>query len=380
MNPMAPFLRPLSLDFAGVKGPAPASVPVVAAAAEAPAAMRSLSLSMPWPDPNRRRVAPGVCNRRRCGGDRQSRPRRARRRRGRPGGRRGAARRSGDRRDGGERCDRGAPRGLRRAGVRRVDGIRLARDDADSGGPPSRSPAVPDPLARGRRRAAGGARGGPGHDGAESPLARVRLLGRSSRGRGRDRGAAERRHHPGRARARVAGGQRRSRSARALRAGDDGGGRGLRTGGRTRAGHRRAPGSRHRARDAEGKGGSRAHQRDRRDPRHARPGDRGPGAAAPGRRPYGGDVRRGAHGDGPRLRARPDRASSASGPGFERRQHVPAAGRLCDRRIASLRRPAGPGRLLAALRAAGERRGSRRAGGRATGPRMPSSPQRSTIR
>ena len=83
--------------------------------------------------------------------------------------------------------------------------------------------------------------------------------------------------------------------------------------------------------------------------------------AAADRRRRGGDVRRGAARHRPRVRRRPARAPPPAGPGRERRQPASAAGRLGDRGQPPVRRSPRPGRLLAALRAAGRGRRPRHA-------------------
>ena len=153
--------------------------------------------------------------------------------------------------------------------------------------------------------------------------------------------------------ARVVGGERRSRSARALRFGADRGGVG---GGRRRgavAGGGGARPGRDRADRADRQGGARADQRHRRDARDARARLVRSGGAAARRRRGRGDVGRGAARDRPGVRRGPDRAAAATGAGGERRESAAVAGGFCDRRQPSLRRPAGPGRVLAAVRAPG---------------------------
>ena len=139
-----------------------------------------------------------------------------------------------------------------------------------------------------------------------------------------------------------------------------------------------------RARHPEGEGGPGPDQRHRRHPRDAGPGGRRPAGPAAGGGDRRGDLGRGAARHRSRLRRGPDRAAPAAGPGRERGQPAGAARRLGDRRLASRGRPQGPGRLLAALRAAGDRRrprlprlrrgrGGRRARG---GDRQPDDPPR----
>ena len=135
-----------------------------------------------------------------------------------------------------------------------------------------------------------------------------------------------------------------------------------------------------RAAHAHAEGGPGPDQRHRRHPRDAaaRPPRRDP-PAQDGRR-HGGDVHGGAARHRPRLRRRPRGAAAPAGPGAQRRQPHAAARRLADRGEPPLRRPARAGRVLAALRAAGERRGPRHA--RATWRRSPppSCARRSTTR
>ena len=113
---------------------------------------------------------------------------------------------------------------------------------------------------------------------------------------------------------------------------------------------------RYRAADPAGEGGPGADQRHRRHPRDAAAGRLGPALAAARRRCDGRDVGRGPARDRPRLRRGPDRAAPAARAGGERRQPASPARRLADRRQPPRERSPRPGRLLAALRPAGERR------------------------
>ena len=163
-------------------------------------------------------------------------------------------------------------------------------------------------------------------------------------------------HHPARAGVRLAGRERRPRPARPLRARADRRGRGDR-------GRRR----RRRAADARAEGGPRADQRHRRDARHADPRHPRPRAAAAGGRHHRRDVGRGAARHRPRVRRGPGRAAAPRRPGRERREPAPRARRLADRRQPPLQRRPRAGRLLAALRAAGQRRRARHARPRRAG-------------
>ena len=149
--------------------------------------------------------------------------------------------------------------------------------------------------------------------------------------------------------------------------------------GRARA-CRRGPRRRgHRAAHAHAEGGPRAHQRHGRDPRDAAARPPRPGPAAPDGGRDGGHVHGGAARHRPRLRRRPRGHAPPARPGAQRRQPHAAAGRLADRGEPPLRRPARAGRVLAALRAAGERggpgharaRGERGRRGAALGHRQP---------
>ena len=76
------------------------------------------------------------------------------------------------------------------AHVRRLHGVRIARDDADPGGAPRAAAAGADPLARRRHGRAGRARGGASDDGAAGPIAGDGVLGGEAGGRRDDRGAS----------------------------------------------------------------------------------------------------------------------------------------------------------------------------------------------
>ena len=193
---------------------------------------------------------------------------------------------------------------------------------------------------------AGGGRGGQGDDAAAGPVAGVGLL-RGPPGRRRaHRRPAQRRDHADRSGTRVARRERRPRSARPRRPRPDRG-RGVRRGGGC---------GRHRPDHVAGEGGSGADQRHRRHARHARPRHRRPRRAAAHSRRHGGDVDRGADGDRPGVRRRPDGsapARRADGVGSQ----PPAAPRgQRDRRQPPHRRSTGAGRLLAAVHPAGARR------------------------
>ena len=134
----------------------------------------------------------------------------------------------------------------------------------------------------------------------------------------------------------------------------------------------------HRAARADGQGGAGADQRHRRHPRHA----------ACSRSPTStsllttadidrGDDGRGAARHRPRVRRRPAGAAAAPRAGDVGGEPAPPAGRLADRREPPLRRPAGAGRLLAAVHAAGARRGARHAS--RTRPAWPAIELRSAI-
>ena len=130
---------------------------------------------------------------------------------------------------------------------------------------------------------------------------------------------------------------------------------------RRRAGDAHARGRRARRRAdhaarAERQGGPGADQRHRRDARHARARLRRSEPPAPRRGHHCGDVGRGAARDRPGVRAGPRRAPPPARSGGKRREPVRSARRIGDRGQPSSRRPARPGRLLAALRSPGQRR------------------------
>ena len=145
--------------------------------------------------------------------------------------------------------------------------------------------------------------------------------------------------------------------------------RGRRGGGRDRTDH------------VAGQGGPGPDQRHRRHARHARARPRRSRRAAAHRRRHGGDVDRGAARHRPRLRRRPDGAASAR---RARRRRPANLRRLldgsADRRQPPHRRSACAGRLLAALHAAGARRGPRRRGERHRRRPTSSCARRSTTR
>ena len=122
-------------------------------------------------------------------------------------------------------CRRGPRRGAD-ARLRHLHRLRGARHPAYQPGPAREAAAQPHPLARRRPGPAGRARGRPGADVPAAEDARVRPDRRPAGGGADAGGRAERGHHPGGARARVAGLQRGPRPARALRARADRRGRG----------------------------------------------------------------------------------------------------------------------------------------------------------
>ena len=132
------------------------------------------------------------------------------------------------------------------------------------------------------------------------------------------------------------------------------------TAGDERVPARRGDGGRgHRGAHAHAEGGPRPDQRHRRHPRDAAARSPRPGPAlADGGRDRG-HVHGGAARHRPRFRRRPRAHAPPARPGAQRRQPHAAAGRLADRGEPPLRRPARAGRVLAALRAAGERGGAR---------------------
>ena len=142
------------------------------------------------------------------------------------------------------KVDRGAGQ-RRRAALRRIDRLRGAGHPAHPDRAARPAAAQPDPLARGRLRRRGRARGGPRADAAAAVDAGHRAHRRAPGDRAGLRRAAQRRDHPGRARVRLAGLLRRPGAAGALRPGRDGRGRGPRRvrhpdAGRRGAGRRRA--------------------------------------------------------------------------------------------------------------------------------------------
>ena len=264
--------------------------------------------------------------------------------------------------------------------VRDLDRVRIARGRADPGRAPRRAAAGADPLSRRGDGSAGRARGRPGDDVPAGAHARDGLLGREAGRRRGDRRDAERGTYARRPRARLARRQRRSGTARTLRAGADRRRRGLR---RRRGSPARIRGARGRATSparALGQGRARADQRHRRDARDARARLRGSAFAVARRRHRRRDVGRGAPRHGPGVRGGPDRASPATRSGDERREPPGAAGGLGDRCEPPLRRPTRSGRLLAAVRAAGDGRGARHARARRAASPRPSFAPRSTTR
>ena len=140
---------------------------------------------------------------------------------------------------------------------------------------------------------------------------------------------------------------------------------------RADAGRRRAGRGRHRARRAGGEGGPGPHQRHRRHARHAVPRHPRPARAARGRRRRRGDVGRGAARHRRRVRRRPARPAPPARPGRVGREHPKGDGAQRDPRVAPHRgvHPRA-GRLLAALRPAGRRRGPRHRRPRRPGRRL----------
>ena len=166
------------------------------------------------------------------------------------------------------------------------------------------------------------------------------------------------RHHAGRARVRLARLLRRPRAAGALRAGADGRGGGPRRRRRPDAGRRRARRGRPHAGRARRQGGPGPDQRHRRDARHAGAGHRRPADAAADRRHRRRHVRRGAARHRPGLRRRPPGAAAAARARPRRRANLRAllAGSGVVASAPRTRLQPRPGRLLAALLAAGARR------------------------
>ena len=223
-----------------------------------------------------------------------------------------------------------------------------------------------------------GTRGGPRHHVPARQDPRLRPHRRPARGPADHGGRAQRRHHPGGPRIRLAGLLRRPRPAVPLRPGPDG----------RRRSHRARTAYCTAARDgrpvaellaAHGiepvtlaeKEGPGARQRHRGHAGHAADGHRGHPPAAHDGGHHRRAQRRGAARHGPGVPARAARrAPAAPGPGRLRGQHAAGAVQLPDRRLAPGRRHQGPGRLLAALRTPGGRRRPRHRGPRRPG-RLP---------
>ncbi len=123
--------------------------------------------------------------------------------------------------DHGQPHDRRGPRRRRRAALRHLDRLRRAGHEAHSGRRPHALAAVADPLACGRVGYAGRARGRARDDAAAPVDARDRTHRRARLDRARLRRAADRGHHAGRARVRIARLFGRSRPARPRRADAD---------------------------------------------------------------------------------------------------------------------------------------------------------------
>ena len=148
-----------------------------------------------------------------------------------------------------------------------------------------------------------------------------------------------------------------------------------------RPGARAARRGGHRAGGAAGQGGARAHQRHRRDARDAAAGLRRPAHAARHRRRHRRDVARGAARHRPGAAARAARRPAAApGAGGQRRRDAAPAGGLAAGRLPPRGRHPGAGRVLAALRPAGPRRGPRHARPRAARRERASWRRRSTTR
>ena len=140
--------------------------------------------------------------------------------------------------------------------------------------------------------------------------------------------------------------------------------------------------ARHRAAHARRQGGPGADQRHRRHARHAGAGARTTSSALlRARRRRRRDVGRGAARHRPRLRRGPDRAAPAARPGGAARRTCAGCSRaraiVASHRTATIR---GAGRLLAALRAAGARRGARHPRATPSASPRPSCARRSTTR